>query len=63
LDIANRYDFAAGEMLNVGVLLYAPSARYFGFRLEPQFNRLSEAFSSFDGHQYRRMAQCANAAQ
>ena len=48
------HDPAAGETLNVGVLLYAPSARYFGFRLEPRFKRLSEAFANFDGAQYRR---------
>lgn len=48
------HDPAAGEMLNIGVLLYASSGSYFGYRLEPRFKRLSEAFSSFDGDQYRR---------
>jgi hypothetical protein len=38
----------------VGVLLYAPKARYFGFKLESRFNRLSTTFAGFDGEQYRR---------
>jgi hypothetical protein len=49
-----RHDPAAGEMLNIGVLLYAPARRYFGLRLEQHFKRLSEAFAGFDGEQYRR---------
>lgn len=48
------HDPAAGEVMNLGVLLYAPSVRYFGFRLETRFKRLSEAFNGFDGDQYRR---------
>lgn len=48
------HDAAAGETLNIGVLIYAPDVSYLGFRLEPRFKRLSDAFAEFDGEQYRR---------
>jgi hypothetical protein len=48
------HDRAAGEMLNIGVLVYAPAAQFIGFRVEPRFERLSRAFSAFDGDAYRR---------
>lgn len=52
--IRYTHDSAAGEMLNIGVLLYAPATRFFGWRLEQRFKRLSKAFAGFDGEQYRR---------
>ena len=48
------HDPAAAEVLNVGILFYAPKIRFFGFKLEPRFKRLSETFAGFDGDQYRR---------
>lgn len=48
------HDTAADEVMNVGVLVYAPSVKYFGLRLEQRYARLSEAFSGFDGVLYRR---------
>ena len=48
------HDRAAGEVLNIGVLVYAPSAHFIGVRAEPRFERLSRAFERFDGDGYRR---------
>jgi hypothetical protein len=48
------HDPAVGETLNVGVLLYAPSIRYLGFRLEPLYERLSTTFANFNGENYRK---------
>jgi len=48
------HDPAVGEMLNVGVLLYAPAADYLGFKFEPLYSRLSSTFVNFDGENFRR---------
>jgi hypothetical protein len=47
------HDRAAGESLNVGVLLYSAAARYVAVQVEPRFERLSRAFAGFDGDSYR----------
>lgn len=44
---------ALGEMLNVGVALYAPSARFFAGRFDFHFERLSKTFADFNGNHYR----------
>jgi len=49
-----RHDPATGEMLNIGVILFAPTADYLEARLDHHYERLSEAFCSFDGEHYRR---------
>jgi hypothetical protein len=49
-----RHDPATGEMLNIGVILSAPTANYLDARLDHHYERLSEAFRSFDGEHYRR---------
>lgn len=51
------HDPTAGEMLNVGVVAYAPSTGECGVKWESRYHRLSEAFSAFDGEQYRRTLQ------
>jgi hypothetical protein len=48
------HDPAAGEILNIGVALYAPSAPYIGVRVEHRYERLSRAFAGFDSEHYRR---------
>lgn len=47
------HDPAAGEALNIGVVLYCASAGFLEARLNGRFKRLSEAFAAFDGDQYR----------
>ena len=50
------HDPSVGEMLNIGVLLYAPDAAYLGFKFvsEPLSSRLSNTFVNFDGENFRR---------
>lgn len=51
------HDPAAGEMLNIGVILSAPAAKFIEARLEYRYERLSDAFVDFDGEHYRRTLQ------
>jgi hypothetical protein len=56
------HDPAAGEMLNVGVVLCAPAQRYVSARLEHRYERLSNAFAGFDGDHYRKTIRQFEAA-
>ena len=56
------HDAAAGESLNIGVVLLAPKSRYVGAMIDPTYRRLSEAFAEFDGEQYRRVVRRFHAA-
>src|SRR5207245_9340911 len=47
-------DQGAGEALNVGVVVYSQQARFFGFRLDSHYERLSRTFATFDGPAFRR---------
>jgi hypothetical protein len=47
-------DQGAGETLNVGVVVYSEQARFFGFRLDSRYERLSRTFATFDGSAFRR---------
>jgi Protein of unknown function (DUF3037) len=49
------HDPAAGEMLNIGVLLFAPETNYLGIQLESRYERLSGTFAGFDGENYKRV--------
>lgn len=49
-----RHDPATGEMLNVGVVLWARSVRYLAARFEQRYERLSNTFVDFDGEHYKR---------
>lgn len=44
---------AAGEMLNIGVLLFSDEAKQIVGKFEIHFDRLSSAFANFDGDHYR----------
>src|SRR5258708_27891035 len=46
---------AAGEMLNVGVLMCAPSVSFVGAKFNPYYERLSKTFVDFDGEHYREI--------
>ncbi len=56
------HDPAAGEQLNVGVILCAPSEHFFEAKFEYRFERLSEAFADFNGEHYRRVLKQIAAA-
>jgi hypothetical protein len=47
------HDPAAGEVLNVGILVCAPKSSYMAVLFEYRYERLSEAFVNFDGDHYR----------
>lgn len=46
---------AAGEQLNIGVILCAPDASFVGGLWEQNYERLSKTFANFDGTHYRRV--------
>ena len=46
---------AAGERLNIGVILCAPDASFIGAQFDYRYERLSKAFADFDGTHYRRV--------
>jgi hypothetical protein len=48
------HDRAAGETLNVGVIVLAPDVEFIGVEVETRFERLSRVFSGFDGDVYRQ---------
>jgi hypothetical protein len=56
------HDPAAEEMLNIGVLLYAPSVQYLSTLIEHRYERLSKTFAGFDGEHYRRTLRQFEAA-
>lgn len=56
------HDPAAGEMLNVGVVLCAAEESFIDVLLETRFERLSNAFVDFDGEHYKRVARQINGA-
>lgn len=49
------HDPSAGEMLNVGVLLCAPTYSFIDVKFNLYYERLSNAFAGFDGDHYREM--------
>src|SRR6266478_3401389 len=48
------HDPGTGEMLNIGIVLCAPTIQLIETRFESRYERLSEAFVGFDGDHYRR---------
>lgn len=47
------HDPAAGELLNIGAILYCPELAFLGLQVERRFERLSQTFADFDGEGYR----------
>ena len=47
-------DLGAGEGLNIGVVVYSERARHFGQKIDKHYERLSNAFATFDGQAFRR---------
>jgi hypothetical protein len=48
------HDPAAGEAMNIGIVVYSPDGHYLNCRFEYRYERLSNAFSDFDGEGFRR---------
>lgn len=53
--IKYRHDPAAGEVLNVGIVLYCPVTGQVGTLHDSRYRRLSQAFAGFDGDRYRQI--------
>jgi hypothetical protein len=56
------HDAAVGERLNVGVVMVAPAARWFGFTFDEHYKRLSTTFRDFDGARYKGTVERFNRA-
>lgn len=56
------HDPVAQEAMNIGVLVYSPAARFLGATFEYRYERLSGAFSDFDGEGFRRTLRAFDAA-
>jgi len=48
-----RHDAVAGEVMNIGVVLFCRDTGQVGFEFSPHYRRLSQAFPNFDGDGYR----------
>jgi hypothetical protein len=48
-----KHDVVSGECLNIGVIVFAPTAHFFQARLSSRYSRLSKAFTSFDANHYK----------
>ncbi len=57
-----RHDAAAGEVLNIGVVLFSPTTGQVGVQFDPRYGRLSQTFAHFDGDLYKRVLERLNAA-
>lgn len=51
--IKYSHDPTAGEVLNIGVILYCPELEFLEIKAEHKFERLSQTFAGFDGEGYR----------
>ena len=49
------HDIATSEFVNVGVVLYAPQARFASAICRPTFTRVSGAFPGLDGEAFKRL--------
>jgi len=51
------HDIVTGEFVNVGVVLYAPAARFLSAQCTTRYGRLTKMFSDVNGEHFRRMAR------
>jgi Protein of unknown function (DUF3037) len=56
------HDPVANEAMNIGVMVYSPDHKYLSVTLEYRYERLSAAFSDFDGEGYRRALRAFDAS-
>jgi len=49
------HDVAAGESLNVGVVLHARKSNFIGARIQTKFGRLKKAFPRLEGEDHRKL--------
>ncbi len=51
------HDIVTGEFINVGVVLYAPKAKFLSAICTSRYGRLSKMFSNISGDHYRQVAR------
>ena len=56
------HDMVTGEFVNVGVVLYAPEARYLGARFTRSYERLNALFRDVDHRHFRKLVRHLDAA-
>jgi Protein of unknown function (DUF3037) len=50
-----QHSTSAGELVNVGIVMWLPNEGKIWYRLNERYGRLSQFFSQFDGSRYREM--------
>ena len=55
------HDVATGEFVNVGVVLYAPGARFLSAKFTSRYSHITKVFSNVDGHHLKRVVQSLEA--
>ncbi len=48
------HDIVTGEFVNVGVILFAPKAKYLSASCTTRYSRISKIFSDFDSEHFRK---------
>ncbi|TAE33264.1 MAG: DUF3037 domain-containing protein [Candidatus Kapaibacterium sp.] len=48
-----KHDVVSGESMNIGIIVFAPTAHFFQARITMKYGRLSKAFTHFDPTQYK----------
>lgn len=51
------HDIVTGEFVNVGVVLFAPSAKFLSARCTTRYGRLTKMFSDVNGEHFRRVSR------
>ena len=51
------HDIVTGEFINIGVVLYAPKAKYLSAMCTSRYGRLSKMFSNIDGDHFRQVVR------
>lgn len=51
------HDIVSGEFVNVGVVLYAPKARFLSATCSSRYGRLSKVFSDINGDHFRQVSR------
>ncbi|MBI5739386.1 MAG: DUF3037 domain-containing protein [Nitrospirae bacterium] len=51
------HDVMTGEFINVGIVLYAPKAKYLNATCTPHYSRISKMFPDVDGEHFRKVVR------
>jgi len=51
------HDIVSGEFINVGIVLFAPKARFLSAMCTPRFGRISKMFANVDGEHFKQVTR------